>query len=170
VRRIIQTSLAIVLTLSWTGCHSSKWYNGWCEANADCAMQAGFGKVCVLGRCQECGLDADCKDGFRCTDLRCVPRPECEAPADCGEGKTCTSGRCVVAPFAQVPACRAGSGGLACRPGQACVEGTSRTDPIPKPCRTLASVHLGKGSASLTERWRTTLPAEDPRLAAQRDP
>lgn len=81
--------------------------NGECKTSADCADQAGFGKVCVSGRCQECAADADCKPGFVCTANRCEPKPaealparpepkpECVADGDCGSGKGCQAGKCV---------------------------------------------------------------------------
>jgi peptidoglycan-associated lipoprotein len=85
-----------VLSLALAGC-PSKPKNGECKSSGDCAGQEGYGKVCVEGRCQECSADADCKDGFVCRDLACVPRPECASDQDCGEGKTCQAEKCVEA-------------------------------------------------------------------------
>jgi|SRR5690242_8858159 len=92
---------ALVLSLSLTalflaGC-PSKPKNGECKTSDDCKDQQGYGKVCVQGRCQECGADGDCKAGFVCRDSKCAPRPECESNADCPGGGQCQNGRCAAA-------------------------------------------------------------------------
>lgn len=97
MRPSIRILAPVLVILALSGCHP-KWYNGYCQTNDNCQQQPGFGKVCVLGHCQECGLDKDCKQGFKCRELRCVPRPECEVPIDCPSGKTCVTGKCVEAP------------------------------------------------------------------------
>ena len=106
-----------VLALTLTGC-PSKPKDGTCKTSEDCAEQEGFGKVCVEGRCQECGQDTDCKSGFVCRQNKCVPRPECEKESDCPAGKTCEAGRCVAA--APKPEC---AGDADCGPGRACESG-----------------------------------------------
>ncbi|HVN41987.1 MAG TPA: hypothetical protein VMT50_04335, partial [Steroidobacteraceae bacterium] len=113
--------LVPMLTLALTGC-PAKPKNGECKTSEDCAAQEGFGKVCVDGHCQECGQDTDCKAGFVCRALRCVPRPECERPEDCGAGKTCEAGRCVAAAAAAAPKpeCLSDS---ECASGQGCDAG-----------------------------------------------
>jgi peptidoglycan-associated lipoprotein len=68
---------------------------GECRSSVDCAAEGGLGAVCVEGRCQECGADADCKQGFVCRSWRCLPKPECAADADCPDGKACEEERCV---------------------------------------------------------------------------
>jgi peptidoglycan-associated lipoprotein len=73
---------------------------GECKTSEDCLEQQGFGKVCVEGRCQECGEDADCKEGFVCRTNKCVPKPECASDADCPEGQRCEADRCVPRPGA----------------------------------------------------------------------
>src|SRR5574342_140286 len=95
-----------LLALSLTGC-PSKPKDGSCKSSEDCAEQEGFGKVCVEGRCEECGQDTDCKAGFVCRQNKCVPRPECEKGSDCPAGQTCEAGRCV----AQAPASSCAPGG-----------------------------------------------------------
>jgi peptidoglycan-associated lipoprotein len=72
--------------------------NGECKTGADCAAQAGYGKVCVDGRCQECGQDGDCQDGFVCKDNKCTPKPQCASDADCAAGQMCQGDRCVARP------------------------------------------------------------------------
>lgn len=106
-----------VLALALTGC-PSKPKDGTCKTSEDCADQEGFGKVCVEGRCQECGQDTDCKAGFVCRSNKCVPRPECEKDSDCPAGKTCEAGSCVAA--APKAECSADAD---CGPGKACEDG-----------------------------------------------
>ena len=87
-----------VLALFLAGC-PAKPKDGECKTSEDCSAQEGYGKTCVEGRCQECGQDTDCKAGFVCRSLKCVPRPECERSDDCPSGKACEAGKCVtVAP------------------------------------------------------------------------
>lgn len=107
--RTIGVFASFLAALVLSGCRTNEWYNGHCEKSGDCAQQPGFGKVCVLRRCQECGLDKDCKAGFGCRELRCVPRPECEVPIDCPAGKTCDMGKCVDASSAPQPSHPPGS-------------------------------------------------------------
>lgn len=95
MRRSIRMIAPALVILALTGCHSSEWYNGRCETSPNCAKQPGFGKVCISGHCQECGLDGDCKAGFRCRGFQCLPRPECEVAVDCGDGRRCELGKCV---------------------------------------------------------------------------
>lgn len=159
--RVLAPALMI---LALSGCHP-KWYNGRCETSDNCAKQPGFGKVCMYGQCQECGLDKDCKTGFWCRGFQCVPRPECEVPFDCGKGRTCALGKCVAA--APAPQCGPGSGDRACDPGQVCDAGTCRVPPPPPdPCHELGSVFFSSGSAKLTERSRAALAADASCLAA----
>ncbi|HSN92271.1 MAG TPA: OmpA family protein [Anaeromyxobacteraceae bacterium] len=77
---------------------------GECKTSADCANQAGYGKVCVEGRCQECAADSDCQPGFACRDNKCVPRPECATDADCPSDKMCQAEKCVGRPAPPPPA------------------------------------------------------------------
>ena len=109
---VFASSLAVLLL---AGC-PKKWENGECQTSENCKDQAGFGKVCVQGRCEECGADADCKDGFVCRGLKCVPRPECETQADCKAGRPCQAGACVPIPGACAP-------DMPCPAGNDCVEG-----------------------------------------------
>ena len=116
MRRALFLSIP-VLALALTGC-PSKPKDGTCKTSEDCAEQEGFGKVCVEGRCQECGQDTDCKAGFVCRENKCVPRPECEKDTDCPAGKNCEAGRCIAA--APKPEC---AGDADCGPGKACEAG-----------------------------------------------
>lgn len=114
---------APVLAMALAGC-PSKPKDGECKKSEDCAEQAGYGKVCVEGRCQECGTDTDCKAGFMCQAFKCVPLPpppappppppvskaECVGDAECGSGRACEAGKCVVA---QPKDCPGGPGKLA---------------------------------------------------------
>lgn len=111
-----------VLALALTGC-PSKPKDGTCKSSDDCAEQEGFGKICVEGRCQECGQDTDCKAGFVCRANKCVPRPECEKDSDCPAGKTCEGGSCVAAaPKAECSADADCGAGKACEDGKCVVK------------------------------------------------
>jgi peptidoglycan-associated lipoprotein len=96
MRRGLLLSLSVAMMVSLAGC-PSKPKNGECKSSDDCKEQQGYGKVCVEGRCQECGVDTDCQAGFVCRQNKCTPRPECAQDSDCGAGKTCQNERCVVA-------------------------------------------------------------------------
>jgi peptidoglycan-associated lipoprotein len=104
---MVAVSATALVALS--GC-PSKPKRGECKTSEDCAKQEGYGKVCVEGRCQECGTDTDCREGFVCRGNACVPKPECAADADCPEGKRCEAGTCV-APPADVGGARGEAGG-----------------------------------------------------------
>ena len=116
MRRALLLSLS-VMTVALTGC-PSKPKNGECKSSEDCKDQQGFGKICVQGRCQECGADTDCQAGFVCRENKCAPRPECSGDADCGSGKACQDGRCVTS----APKAECESDGQ-CGPGRGCEAG-----------------------------------------------
>lgn len=48
-----------------SACHSSK--DGTCKKDGDCTDA-----VCVFGKCQECGVNADCKEGKVCESNKCI--------------------------------------------------------------------------------------------------
>ncbi len=110
--------LSLTVTAMFLAACPSKPKNGECKSSDDCKDQQGYGKVCVEGRCQECGADTDCQAGFVCRQNKCVPRPECSQDADCGAGKTCQDGRCVAA--ASKAECE---NDAQCGSGQACEGG-----------------------------------------------
>ncbi len=154
MRRALLLSLPFVL-LTLTGC-PSKPKNGECSSNKDCEAQEGYGKICIEGRCQECGQDTDCKAGFVCRDLKCVPRPECEKDADCPGGKSCQDGRCVaMAPKAE---CQADAD---CGAGRGCEDGKCVTKEAAAPgCPTDGNyemVNFGFDQATLTPEARGIL-------------
>jgi peptidoglycan-associated lipoprotein len=93
MRRFLALSVSLT-ALFLAGC-PSKPKDGECKSSDDCKDQQGYGKICVQGRCQECGADTDCKAGFVCRQNKCAPRPECERNDDCGAGRACQDGRCV---------------------------------------------------------------------------
>jgi peptidoglycan-associated lipoprotein len=130
-----------------------KYKDGKCDTSENCKDQVGFGKVCVQGQCQECGLDTDCKAGFVCRANKCEPRPECEGPADCAAGKTCQDGKCVAA--AAPDECgpdRACGPGMECSAGK-CVAAVKQ----PGPCDQLQSVYFGFDESTLTAEARSAL-------------
>jgi peptidoglycan-associated lipoprotein len=97
MRRVLLLALSVTGAFAIAGC-PAKPKNGECKSSADCATQEGFGKICIDGRCQECGQDGDCKAGFVCRTNKCVPKPQCAADADCPAGQTCQGERCVARP------------------------------------------------------------------------
>jgi len=141
-----------VLALFLSGC-PAKPKNGECKTSEDCTAQEGYGKTCVEGRCQECGLDTDCKAGFVCRSLKCVPRPECERSDDCPVGKACEAGKCmtVAPPPPPPPECTSDS---ACGSGKACQAGKCVTSgPVACPAGggKLLPVFFGFNEAILTK-------------------
>jgi peptidoglycan-associated lipoprotein len=117
MRRVLLLALSVSGALALAGC-PKKPSQGECKTNQDCAAQEGYGKICVEGRCQECGSDADCREGFVCRDNKCTPKPQCGSDADCPSGQTCQGERCV--------ARAAGTCGSDrdCPAGQRCQDGT----------------------------------------------
>lgn len=94
MRRVLHLALTVTAGLVLTAC-PPKLKQGECKSSADCAGQEGVGKVCVDGRCQECGQDSDCRAGFVCRDNKCAPKPQCDANTPCPEGEECVGERCV---------------------------------------------------------------------------
>ncbi|MGA8891821.1 MAG: OmpA family protein [Anaeromyxobacteraceae bacterium] len=146
-----------VLALFLAGC-PAKPKNGECKSSTDCAEQEGYGKTCVEGRCQECGQDTDCKAGFVCRSLKCVPRPECERNDDCPSGKACEAGKCMtVAPPPPPPECTTDA---ACGSGKACQAGKCVTA-VPVACPTgggkLIPIFFGFNEAVLTAQAKDDL-------------
>ncbi len=102
MRRVVLLALCVSGALALTAC-PSKPKNGECKSSQDCADQAGYGKVCVDGRCQECSQDADCQSGFVCRSNKCTPKPQCTSDAQCPSGQTCQGERCVAKQAAVTP-------------------------------------------------------------------
>ena len=147
-----------VLALFLSGC-PAKPKNGECKTSDECAAQEGYGKTCVEGRCQECGLDTDCKAGFVCRALKCVPRPECERNDDCPAGKACEAGKCMtVAPPPPPPPECTNDG--ACGSGKACQAGKCVTSgPVACPAGggRMLPVFFGFNEAVLTKEAQANL-------------
>ena len=108
MRRVLLVAFTFAGLFALSGC-PAKPKDGECKSSADCAAQEGFGKVCVEGRCQECGADADCREGFVCRQNKCVPKPQCQADADCPSGQRCEGERCVAAREEPKPTVEAGA-------------------------------------------------------------
>lgn len=94
MHRALLLTFTVLGLAALAGC-PAKPKDGECKSSKDCLAQEGYGKVCVEGRCQECAVDADCKDGFVCRGNQCVPRPQCQADGDCPAGQRCENDRCV---------------------------------------------------------------------------
>lgn len=144
-----------LFALALTAC-PSKPKNGECTSSKDCEAQEGYGKICVEGRCQECGQDTDCKAGFVCRQNKCMPRPECEKDTDCGGGQKCEAGKCVAAaPKAECQQDADCGAGKACEAGK-CVAATAQAAPGGA-CDKLEPVHFGFDESTLTSEARSTL-------------
>ena len=94
MRRVLLLALSVSAAVALAGC-PPKVKKGECKSSADCEKQEGVGKVCVDGRCQECGQDSDCRAGFVCRDNRCAPKPQCGPDTPCPAGQECVAERCV---------------------------------------------------------------------------
>ncbi len=146
-----------LLALFLAGC-PAKPKNGECKTSEDCSAQEGYGKVCVEGRCQECGQDTDCKAGFVCRANRCTPRPECERNDDCPVGKACEAGKCVTAvPVTPPPEC---TNDASCGAGKACQAGkcvTSTPSACPAGGGKMLPIYFGFNEALLTKEAQSEL-------------
>src|SRR5262245_38190831 len=94
-RILLAVSAAGLLGLL-TGCPPS--YPN-CDDTEDCKVDGEQHGVCVNNLCQECGVDSDCKAGFKCDTStpganKCVPAAECSTNAECTDGKACVDGKC----------------------------------------------------------------------------
>jgi peptidoglycan-associated lipoprotein len=94
MRRVLLLAVTLSGVLAAAACKPSL-KPGECKSSQDCLKQEGYGKVCVEGRCQECGADADCKEGFVCRGNRCEPKPQCTTDDQCPPGQSCQGERCV---------------------------------------------------------------------------
>lgn len=124
MRRVLLLSCGLI-ALSLAAC-SSKPKNGECSKSDDCRDQQGYGKVCVQGRCQECGIDTDCQAGFVCRENKCTPRPECAQDTDCGSGRACQAGKCI-AVAAPKPECE---NDMQCGADRVCQAGKCAAAPV----------------------------------------
>lgn len=110
MQRFLLLALSVSAAVALAGC-PPKVKKGECKSSTDCASQEGVGKVCVDGRCQECGQDSDCKAGFVCRDNRCAPKPQCGPDSPCPAGQECVAERCIEKQAATQP--EAGAAGAA---------------------------------------------------------
>jgi len=97
MRHSVLLGLSGLTALILSGC-PAKPRVGECQSSGDCASQAGYGKVCVEGRCEECAADPDCSNGFVCRANRCVPKPQCVMDSDCPSGQICKANQCIERP------------------------------------------------------------------------
>jgi peptidoglycan-associated lipoprotein len=160
VLRFSRLAILIGSALTFTAC-PAKPKNGECKTSADCAAQSGYGKVCVDGRCQECGLDADCQAGFVCRADKCVPKPQCAGDSDCAAGQMCQGERCVTRPTGTCGSDRDCSEGT-CQNGQCVVAQKAEPPPqpsIPSECMDASSftIHFAFDTSLLASDSETTL-------------
>jgi len=154
MRRSLLFSLTVT-ALFLAGC-PSKPKDGECKTGDDCKDQQGYGKVCIEGRCQECGADTDCQAGFVCRENKCTPRPECSQDADCGAGKTCQDGRCTAAAKPECENDAQCGSGQACEAGR-CVAKAGGAEAASACGGEENGVHFGFDSADLDTQARGTL-------------
>jgi peptidoglycan-associated lipoprotein len=156
MRRSLLLSLSVTV-LFLAGC-PSKPKNGECKSSDDCKEQQGYGKICVQGRCQECGADNDCQAGFVCRENKCTPRPECSQDADCGAGKSCREGRCTAAAAQTECDSDAQCGpGRGCEAGRCVAKQASAAAAAPSCGGEVNAVHFGFDRADLDGEARSTL-------------
>ncbi len=156
MRRVLLLALCVSGALALTAC-PSKPKNGECKTSQDCADQAGYGKVCVDGRCQECGQDTDCQSGFVCRSNKCTPKPQCGSDADCPAGQQCQGERCVARAAGTCASDRDCAGGGTCQNGK-CVSGQTEAEPSAE-CQDAArfTVRFGFDQSTLTGDSQSTL-------------
>ena len=157
MRRVLFLALTVSGVVALSGC-PAKPKKGECKTSADCASQEGFGKVCIEGRCQECGQDSDCMAGFSCRDNKCVPKPQCGTDADCPAGQSCQGERCVPRQSGTCGSDR-DCGGASCRSGKcATAPGSScGSDRCAPPLRRWQTIPSKDTPCSEKEQpWRTS--------------
>lgn len=126
-----------------------------CKDDSHCSDR---GEVCVDEVCQECGTDADCKDGYACEAGACVELPECSASRPCPEGQECQSGSCVEAAqrctddeeCGESESCQSGL----CKPG---VRSATKDKNAHLASCTLSRIHFGFDDYALDESSREIL-------------
>jgi peptidoglycan-associated lipoprotein len=150
MRRVVLLALSVSSVLALAGC-PKKPSKGECKTSEDCAAQEGYGKICVEGRCQECGADADCREGFVCRDSKCTPKPQCGSDADCPAGQTCQGERCVARAAGTCGADRDCPQGQRCQDG-ACTAAQAAAPQVAAECADAGAftIRFGFDQANLT--------------------
>jgi peptidoglycan-associated lipoprotein len=156
MQRALLLALCVSGALTLTAC-PNKPKDGQCKSSDDCAEQAGFGKVCVDGRCQECGADTDCQSGFVCRGNKCTPKPQCSGDADCPAGQSCQGERCVARAAGTCSSDRDCPGGGTCQDGK-CVAPVTSSE-VPEECKDASrfTVRFGFDQSTLTSEAQGTL-------------
>ncbi len=158
MRRIFLLALCVSGALALTAC-PSKPKNGECKTSDDCAKQEGYGKICVEGRCQECGQDSDCQSGFVCRNNKCTPKPQCGSDADCPAGQQCQGERCVARAAGTCASDRDCPNGGTCENGR-CAAAQVQTEVQPSAeCQDAArfTIRFGFDQATLTSDSQSNL-------------
>jgi peptidoglycan-associated lipoprotein len=158
MRRVLLLALSVSGALALTACPSTP-KNGECKSAQDCASQAGYGKVCVEGRCQECGADSDCQAGFVCKANKCTPKAQCSGDLDCPAGQACQNDRCVARAAGTCGSDRDCANGGSCQAGK-CGPAVSKDEGVvPADCSDASkfTVRFGFDQATLTSDAQGTL-------------
>ena len=157
MRRVLLFALCVSGALALTAC-PSKPKNGECKSGQDCVDQAGYGKICVDGRCQECGQDTDCQSGFVCRSNKCTPKAQCGSDAECPAGQMCQGERCVARAAGTCGSDRDCVGGT-CQNGK-CVAAAAQPEAQPSAeCQDAArfTIRFGFDQATLTSDSQSSL-------------
>ena len=157
--RVLLLGFGLSALLALTACPPS--YPN-CNDTEDC-NEDGHSGVCVDGLCQECGVDSDCKAGFRCErgapgQARCVPAG-CQSNSDCSGGRICQNGACIACQADNECGAnaRCRSGGCVpfecstdedCGGNRICVENLCEARPQPPKCE-IGPVRFGFNEATL---------------------
>lgn len=167
MRRILFLALCVSGALALSAC-PAKPKNGECKSGTDCAAQSGYGKVCVDGRCEECGQDGDCQAGFVCKGNKCSPKPQCAGDSDCPAGQLCQGDRCMARPAGTCSSDRDCMNGGTCDNGR-CTAATEMPvkagsqsgagGPVPSECQDAQAftIRFGFDQATLTSESQGTL-------------
>lgn len=158
MRRVSLLVLCVAGALALTAC-PKKPQNGECKTGEDCAAQEGYGKICVDGKCQECGKDADCKEGFVCRSNKCTPAPQCASDEQCPAGQMCQGERCVARPAGTCGSDRDCPSGT-CKDGKCAAAETGAVEPSAD-CQDAArfTIRFGFDESTLTSESQGTLQA-----------
>lgn len=149
--RVVVGTLLLGLALTTSACGGPDWPK--CENDDHCKEDADdkvMNYVCVFGQCQECGRDADCKDGKKCKKNRCMA--PCTSDGQCGAGEACNTktGDCVKASLVKGKAGDKCVETGDCQKGFVCYEQACMTQADADKKRTAAGVGDGTAGAQCT--------------------
>jgi peptidoglycan-associated lipoprotein len=92
--------------------------------------------VCVMGKCEECAVNSDCKAGSQCVNNVCMK--QCAADGECGAGSHCEEGLC----HKNCDAMNACGAGRSCDNGRCVTPKATSSSSADHACSTSATVHF----------------------------